>query len=350
MSSVQTLAQLVAHLAQNGLPCELKGSAELEVSGVAPLDKAVAGQLSFLSDDAYKKDLPTTQASVVLLKPEMADLCPTNAIIVSNPYAAYAYCAQQLYTEHWSSSVHHSALIAPDVALPSQCVIGPNVVIESGVSLAQGVIIGAGCVLESGVCIGANTRLYPNVTVMHDCVIGANCFIKSGAVIGGDGFGWAKHNEKWIKIPQLGRVVIGDYVSIGNNSTIDRGALEDTVVEDYCIIDNLVHLGHNVHFGSGGAMAAFTGISGSTRIGKNCVFAGQTATAGHVEIADNVTLMGRAAVTHSIHQSGVYAGLPAIPIADWQKNTIYVKNLAKMSERLKTLQKRVADLESKLGK
>lgn len=345
MSNVLSLSQLVAHLEQSGMPCELRGEQNVKVDSVAPLHKAVQGQLGFLSDDAYKKDLATTQASVVLIKPDLAELCPVNAILVKNPYAAYALCAQALYKQPFKKGIHETAVVHPSVKLPQNIFIGAYAVIEEKVVLGDQVTIESGCVIQSGVSIGANTHLHPGVTVMHDCVIGEHCHIKSGAVIGGDGFGWAKHQGKWIKIPQIGRVIIGNNVAIGSNSTVDRGAIEDTVIEDHCIIDNLVHLAHNVHFGTGGAMAAFTGISGSTNIGSHCTFAGQTATAGHVDIADNVTLMGRAAVTHSIHKPGTYAGLPAMPIGDWQKSRVHLKNLSKLSDKVKSLNKRVADLE-----
>jgi UDP-3-O-[3-hydroxymyristoyl] glucosamine N-acyltransferase len=342
-----TLQQLVDYLEPFNLSPSLHGDSEAKIVAIRGLDKAQAGDLSFLSDKKYLTDLAQTKATVVLIKPEHLTQCPVNAICVDNPYAAYAWVAQKLYTLSPKPSIAASAVIAHSANLAETVVVGENVVIGENVTVAEGTLIGAGSVLESGVKIGQNTRLAPNVTVMHDCVIGADCIIESGAVIGGDGFGWARHQGQWIKIPQIGRVLIGDCVSIGNNTTIDRGAIEDTVIEDNCIIDNLVHIAHNVKIGSGTAIAGQVGFAGSAVVGKNCTFAGQAGMVGHIELTDGVTIMGRGVATHSIHQAGVYSGFPAVPVAEWQKNAIYGKNLSKFSDKIKQLNQRIKQLETK---
>lgn len=343
------IGDIVEHLSQQGIEVELHLNGQSRnhvISSIAPLDKANSGQISFLSDVRFKDQLPSCQASALLIKADALALCPSTcaALLVKDPYVAYAYTAQLLYQQPSVSGIAASAVIAPGAQLAQDVSIGEHVVIADGVVLEQGVVIGAGSVIEAHSQIGAYTHIKPNVTIMHDCIIGRHCIIESGAVIGGDGFGWARDGDRWVKIPQVGRVILGDHVSVGNNSTIDRGALDDTRVDDYCIIDNLVHLAHNVRVGRGSAFAAFAGISGSTTIGKNCTFSGQTATSGHLQIADGVTLLGRAAVTHSVKKSGVYAGLPLQPVADWQKTSVNIKNINKLALKVKQLAKQ-ADSE-----
>lgn len=345
MSQVLSLKHIVEHLSLCGLSAKLAGDSTAEVSAIQGLNRAQAGDLSFLSDVKYLKDLAATQATAVLIKPEHAESCLTNAILVDNPYAAYAFIAQKLYLKRPDPSVHPTAVIADSAQVSTQAFIGANVVIGEQVTIDDEVYIGAGCVIKSGASIGRSTHLAPNVTIMQKCIIGEDCYIESGAVIGGDGFGWAKHQGQWIKIPQIGRVIIGNGVSIGNNTTIDRGTIEDTIIEDNCIIDNLVHIAHNVKIGSGTAIAGQVGFAGSAVVGKNCTFAGQAGMVGHIELVDGVTIMGRGVATHSIHQAGVYSGFPAVPISEWQRNAIYAKNLAKFSDKIKQLNSRLKKLE-----
>lgn len=340
-----TLQQIVDYLTHKGFNLTLRGDASLKVNRIERLSTAQAGDISFLSDEKYLKDLPNSKASAILVQSKHADSCPNAAIIVDNPYAAYAFVAQKLYAPLDVSGIHESAVVADSARLAPNVSIGANVVIGENVVLSERVIIGAGCVLQADVSLGKNTRLAPNVTVMKDCQLGADCIVEAGSVIGGDGFGWAKHQGQWVKIPQIGRVLIGNHVSIGNNVTIDRGAIDDTVIEDNCIIDNLVHIAHNVKIGSGTAIAGQVGFAGSAVVGKNCTFAGQSGMVGHIELTDGVTIMGRGVATHSIHQSGVYSGFPAVPLAEWQKNAIYAKNLTKFSEKIKVLNQRLNQLE-----
>lgn len=346
MTKSFTLKQLANHLQTFGLDAECRGDENQMVSGIQSLLKASQREISFLSDDKYLAALPSSQAGAVLIKSEHAHLFSGNAILVANPYAAYALIAQKFYPHINEGGIHASAVIADSAELHPTAQIGANCVIGESVKIAQDVVISAGCVIESGVSIGKACRLAPNVTVMHHCQIGENCIIESGAVIGGDGFGWAKHKGQWIKIPQVGRVLIGNSVSIGNNTTIDRGALEDTVIGDNCIIDNQVHIAHNVVIGSGTAIAGQVGFAGSSKIGKNCTFAGQAGVVGHIEIGEGITLMGRGVATHSIQSPGAYAGFPAVPVAEWHKNTVYSKNLAKLSQKVKQLEKQLKPNEN----
>lgn len=341
-----TLQQLVEYLADFDLSPVLQGDPHAQVNAINGLDQAQAGELSFLSDTKYLEHLAQTKATAVLIKPEHTTNCLVNAISVSNPYAAYALAAQWLYKETIVYGVSTSAAVADSAVIGDQVFIGAQVVISDRVELADGVIIEAGCVLQAGVKIGKNTRLAPNVTIMHDCVIGENCIVESGTVIGGDGFGWARHQGQWIKIPQIGRVIIGNHVSLGNNCTVDRGAIGDTIIDDNCIIDNLVHIAHNVKIGSGTAIAGQVGFAGSTTVGQNCTFAGQAGVVGHIELTEGVTLMGRGVATHSIHQSGVYGGFPAMPVAEWQKNAVYARNLSKFSDKIKHINSRLKKLEN----
>lgn len=341
-----TLQQLVDYLVGFDLSPVLQGDPQTQVQAINGLDQAKAGDLSFLSDSKYIEHLAQTQATAVLLKPEHSKNCLVNAISVSNPYAAYALVAQLLYKENLVYSISARAEVAGTAVIADKVFIGAQAVISERVELAEGVIVGAGCVLQAGVKIGKNTRLAPNVTIMHDCIIGENCIVESGTVIGGDGFGWARHQGQWIKIPQIGRVIIGNHVSLGNNCTVDRGAIDDTVIEDNCIIDNLVHIAHNVKIGSGTAIAGQVGFAGSAVVGKNCTFAGQAGMVGHIELTDGVTIMGRGVATHSIHQPGVYSGFPAVPVSEWQKNAIYAKNLGRFSDKIKQLNIRLKKLEN----
>lgn len=340
-----SLQQLASYLAEQGLESSIQGDATSQVFAIQNLSKAKQGDLSFLTDTKYLDALANTEASAIILKAEHSATCPVAAIVVENPYAAYALIAQKLYSKPLTSGIDRSAVVAQSAKVDGSAQIGANCVIAEKVEIAEGVVVGAGSVIGSGTKIGAFTRLAPNVTVMHDCLIGEHCTIESGAVIGGDGFGFARHQGQWIKIPQIGRVVIGDSVSIGNNTTIDRGAIDDTVIESNSIIDNLVHIAHNVKIGSGTAIAGQVGFAGSAIVGKNCTFAGQAGMVGHIELADGVTIMARGVATHSIHKAGAYAGFPAVPLAEWQRNAIYAKNLVKLSDKIKKLGQRLSQVE-----
>jgi len=311
---------------------------------VATLQHADITQISFLTNPSYRKQLASTKAGAVIMSAADAEDCPTNAIVSQNPYAAYAKIAALLSPEEkYNAGIDPAAHIATDVIISKTASIAAGVVIESGVALADFVRIGPGCVLQKNVKIGAHSILTANVTVAHECEIGERNIIHPGVVIGADGFGQAMDNGNWIKVPQLGRVVIGDDVEIGANTTIDRGAIENTIIEDNVKLDNQIQVAHNVKIGAHTAIAGCTAIAGSTTIGKHCRIAGMVGIVGHLQIADNVTVTAKSLVSGSIKKAGVYsAGTPLEPNQQWRKNTIRFKHLDEMAKRLKALEKQLS--------
>lgn len=331
-----TLGELAEHVSG-----EVKGDASCMIEGVATLHNADAKQISFLTNSYYRKQLAASQAGAVIMSAADAESCTINALVSQNPYAAYAKIAALLYPdEKYIQGIDTGAHVATDTSISKTASIAAGVVIESGVTLADFVRIGPGCVLQKNVKIGANSILTANVTVAHDCDIGEGNLIHPGVVIGADGFGQAMDNGNWIKVPQLGRVIIGNDVEIGANTTIDRGAIEDTIIEDNVKLDNQIQVAHNVKIGAHTAIAGCTAIAGSTKIGKHCRIAGMVGIVGHLEIADNVTVTAKSLVTGSIKKEGVYsAGTPLEPSQKWRKNTIRFKHLDEMAKRLNKLEK-----------
>ncbi|BBP43647.1 UDP-3-O-(3-hydroxymyristoyl)glucosamine N-acyltransferase [Thiosulfativibrio zosterae] len=340
--------ELLEFLSQNEIEFEYQGKDALALTKVADLEKATSQEIAFFNDPKRKEQLKSTQAGLVILKAEFSDLTVCNRLIVKNPYYVYALLAQKFNPLPSQKGIHPSAVVDGSVVVPASCYIGPNVVIESGVLLGEGCQISAGCYLGKNVTLGKNCYLGPNVVIMNDCVLGDEVILQAGCVIGGEGFGFAPQAGQWIRIPQIGRVIIGNHVSIGNNTTIDRGTLQDTVIEDDCIIDNLVHIAHNVKIGQGSAIAAQTGFAGSSQVGKQCIFAGQAGVVGHLKISDGVMVMAKAGVTHSLKQPGSYSGFPAIPTGEWQKNTVRAKNLQKMALQIKDLEQSIKELKNQL--
>lgn len=311
------------------------------VSGLATLAKACDGQISFLANAKYASQLNDTQALAVILHPDALETCPCSALVLDNPYVGFAQAAQLLDTTPQAArDIHPSAVIADSASLGKAVRIGANTVIEAGAVLGDNAEIGANCFVGEGTQIGAHTKLWANVVVYHQVRIGEHCLFQSGAIIGCDGFGYANHNGQWIKIPQLGSVVIGDRVEIGASTTIDRGALDDTVLADGVIIDNQCQIAHNVRIGENTAMAGCSVIAGSTVIGRNCSIAGLVGINGHIEICDGVVFTGMSMVTNNIRESGVYSsGMPAVANKEWRKNAVVLRNLASLSQRVKTLEK-----------
>ncbi len=319
----------------------VKGDGNFSVSSLATLATAKNDQIAFLANSKYQSQLQTTQAGVVILAPDMADNCQTNALIMDNPYIGYALVAKLMDTTPTpATDIHPSAVIDASAQLGSNVAIGANAVIESGVILGDNVVIGAGCFIGKNSQIGANTKLWANISVYHQCIIGENCLIQANTVIGADGFGYAPHQGQWHKIPQLGRVIIGDNVEIGASTTIDRGALEDTVVEDGCIIDNQVQIAHNVRVGAHTAIAGCTVVAGSTTIGKNCTIGGMSAINGHIDICDQVLITGMSMVTKQITKPGVYSsGIPAQSNKDWHKMNARIRKLDQLAKKVSQLEK-----------
>ena len=331
-----TLGELAKHVLG-----EVKGDASCEVESVGTLHSANKEQITFLTNPSYRKQLSTSQAGAVILSAADAVNCPINAIISKNPYAAYAKIAALLSPdEKYQEGIDSNAFVATDANISSSASVAAGAIIESGVILADHVRIGPNCVIQKNVEIGCYSVLTANVTVTHDCKLGSNGLIHPGVVIGADGFGQAMDNGCWIKVPQLGRVVIGDDVEIGANTTIDRGAIEDTIIEDNVKLDNQIQIAHNVKIGAHTAIAGSSAIAGSTNIGKHCRIAGMVGIVGHLEIADNVTITAKSLVMGSIKKAGVYsAGTPLEPNQQWRKNTIRFKQLDDMAKRLNKLEK-----------
>ncbi len=339
-----TLGQLSQHLG-----AELHGDADVIIQRIANLETARAGEISFLSDSRYQQHLATTQASAVLLKAADLAMCQTNALVVKDPYIGFARVAQLLDTTPAPAvNIHPSAVIADDVQLGQGVAVGANAVIETGVVLGDGAIIGAGCFVGKNSKLGARSKLWANVTVYHNVQIGNDCLIQSGTVIGADGFGYANERGEWIKIPQLGGVVIGNRVEIGSNTSIDRGAIDDTRIADNVIIDNLCQIAHNVEIGYGTAIAGAATFAGSTKIGKYCIIGGASVFNGHIEICDQVTISGMAMVMRSISEPGIYSsGIPAQTNKEWRKTAARTLHIDELYKRLSNIEKLLDKQEQK---
>ena len=324
------------------LGCELKGDPQHEVAAVDTLANAGAGALSFLANPAYRKWLPDTRAGAVICTSEAAAECPVNALIHADPYRKYAEAAALLYPEPAATGARHStAVVADDATISPSADIGAHAAIGTGCVLGERVRIGPGCVLGEGVAIGDDTRLFANVSVGAGARIGRRCRIQSGAVIGSDGFGFAPGAEGWRRVPQVGSVQIGDDVDIGACTTIDRGAIGDTIIGDDVKLDNLVQIAHNVSIGAHTAMAAQVGIAGSTTIGERCLFAGHSGAVGHVTICDGVIVSGKGMITKDITEPGQYgSALPAEEMRQYRRTVARIRQLDKMAERLKKLEQR----------
>jgi UDP-3-O-[3-hydroxymyristoyl] glucosamine N-acyltransferase len=278
-----------------------------------------------------------------------ADLsvCQTNALVVKDPYVGFARVAQLLdSTPQPALDIHPTAIIAADVQLGQNVAIGPHAVIESGVVLGDGVAIGPGCFVGKNSRLGKGSRLWANVTIYHNVEIGDACLIQSGTVIGADGFGYANERGEWIKIPQVGKVILGNRVEIGASTTIDRGAIDDTIIADNVIIDNQCQIAHNVEIGYGTAIAGGTVIAGSAKIGKYCIIGGAAVINGHIQVCDQATITGMSMVMRSISEPGIYSsGVPAQSNKEWRKMAARVLHIDEMHKRLNQLEKRIEDQE-----
>lgn len=323
------------------LGAELKGSGDIMISGLAALPEAREGDISFLSNSGYQAILESSQASAVVVRQQDASMVSCAAVIVDDPYLAYARLSQWFDNRPVpDATVHPSASVDPSARLGGQVSVAANAVIGKNVVIGDETEVGAGCFIGDNTVIGSHGVLNPNATVFHNVVIGDRVRILSGAVIGGDGFGYAPDNGRWERIAQLGGVVIGNDVSIGANTCVDRGALGDTIIEDNVILDNLIQIAHNVKVGSGTAMAGCVGIAGSTEVGKNCMLAGGVGLAGHLKLTDGVQIMGMTLVTNSIDEPGVYAsGMPHLPVKQWRRNATRFKQLDALAKRLQKLEK-----------
>ncbi|MDE9533811.1 UDP-3-O-(3-hydroxymyristoyl)glucosamine N-acyltransferase [Xenorhabdus bovienii] len=332
----------LADLAQQ-LNAQLHGDGDIVITSIAPMYSANSEQITFLSDSRYTDKLAECQAAAVVLRESDLTHCKVAALVVDNPYLAYARMAQIMdTTPQPAQDIHPSAVIFSEVQLGKNVAVGANAVVEFGVVLGDNVIVGAGCFIGKNTRIGAGTRLWANVSVYHNVEIGEQCLIQSGTVIGSDGFGYANDRGNWIKIPQLGSVIIGDRVEIGASTTIDRGALDNTVIGNGVIIDNQCQIAHNVIIGDNTAVAGGATMAGSLKIGRYCMIGGASVINGHIEICDKVTVTGMGMVMRPITEPGVYSsGIPLQPNKIWRKTAALVMNINEMNKRLKSVERQL---------
>lgn len=334
---------------------QLIGDPDTEVSGIAPLDSADSSHISFLSNPKLRSQAAASKAAAIILAPtddaNLGEQYLGARIVTDNPYAYFARAAQffaNLQTAPVTPGIHPSAVICQGARIATTALIGPYVTIESGAVVGEHVIIDAGCYVGQGARVGESTHFFARVSFHANCEIGARGVVHSGAVIGADGFGFAKEKGAWIKIPQTGRALIGDDVEIGANTTIDRGALADTIIEDGVKLDNQIQIGHNCHIGAHTAMAGCVGVAGSAKIGKYCTFGGAAMILGHLTIADHVHISSGSLVSRSILEPGQYTGFyPLAKNADWEKSAAIVRNLGSMREKIRELEKTVKSLFGK---
>lgn len=321
---------------------KLEGDGQTMIDGVGTLAGATGAQISFLSNPAYREQLKTTHAAAVIISADDVKDCPVNALVADDPYVSYAKIAGLFDPRRPPKpGLHKSAVIDPDSTIGRDVFIGANAVIGPGCEIADFCMIGPGCVLMADCKLGSGSRLVANVTICEDVRIGQRVIIHPGAVIGGDGFGLAFDKDHWVKIPQLGGVLIGDDCEIGANTTIDRGAIGDTVIENDVKLDNQIQIGHNVQIGAHSALAGMVGISGSTKIGKYCMFAGASGTVGHIEVADRTTVQGQSMISKSITQPGTTwsAAFSAQPLRDWFRMLAHLRRFEKLAKRVLKLEK-----------
>ncbi|HJW56125.1 MAG TPA: UDP-3-O-(3-hydroxymyristoyl)glucosamine N-acyltransferase [Burkholderiaceae bacterium] len=333
----------------------LVGDENIEIFGVAPLDDASALQITFLSNPRLRAQATVTEAAAIILS--AADDAAIGAtykgarIVTDNPYAYFARTAQFFARQHanvLTPGIHVSASVDPAARIAATACIGPHVTIEAGAIVGEDCMIDAGCFIGREAQIGDGTHLFARVVFHAGCRIGLRGILHSGAVIGADGFGFANDGGAWVKIPQTGKVVIGDDVEIGANTTIDRGALADTVIEDGVKLDNQIQIGHNCHIGAHTLMSGCVGVAGSAKIGKYCMFGGAAMVLGHLTIADHVHVSSGSMVSRSILEPGLYTGFyPLAKNAEWEKSAAIVRNLSTMREKVRNLEKTIKSLTEK---
>ena len=321
--------------------CELRGDPDAVVDRVASLDAAGDGSVSFLANPQYRRHLADTGATAVVLDAASAADCTVAALVARNPYATYARIAQLLHPRPTPApGCHPSAIVEPGADVDPTASVGAGAFVASGARIGPRASVGPGSLVLAGASIGADSVLVARVTVVDHSVIGVRCVLHPGSVIGGDGFGHAPDRDGYVRVPQVGRAVIGNDVDVGCNSTVDRGAIGDTVVGDGVRIDNLVQIGHNVRVGEHTVIAACCGISGSTSIGRRCMIGGMVGIAGHLEIVDDVVLTGRTMVTASLRNAGVYSsGIPADEARRFRRNAARFHHLDELARRVRQLEK-----------
>jgi UDP-3-O-[3-hydroxymyristoyl] glucosamine N-acyltransferase len=328
--------------------CELRGDPGVEVERVATLADADAQSVAFVANPRYRTQLAATRAAVVVLDEASAAGCPCAALISANPHATFARIAAVLHpAPAGTPGVHPSAVVAPGAQIDPTAHVAALCVIGASARIGARAYVGPQCLIEEGVQVGADVRLVGRVTLCRGVSIGERTVIQPGAVIGGDGFGFAQDAGRWLKVPQTGGVRIGSDVEIGSNTTIDRGAIEDTVIEEGAKLDNLIQIGHNVRIGAHTALAACVGVSGSTSIGRRCMIGGQVGIGGHLTICDDVMITGCTMVSHSVSRPGVYSGgIPLEEAHTWRRLVGRFKRLEALAARLKSLERRSGTAEN----
>lgn len=323
--------------------CALKGEPDVRVSHVATLERADPAAVTFFANPRHRRYLSQSQAGAVVLAEKFAAECPVSALLSENPHATFARIAAVLHPPRSvAAGIHPAAVVDPSAVIDPSASIGANAVVAAGVTIGPRVVVGPGCVLLEKVRIGADTRLVANVTLCEQVSIGARCLLHPGVVIGADGFGLAQDQGQWLKVPQVGSVRIGDDVEVGANTTIDRGAIEDTIVGEGVKLDNQIQIGHNVKIGAHTAIAGCSGVSGSTTIGQRCMIGGKVGIAGHLTICDDVVVTGESFVSGSIHRPGYYSsGLPVDETSRFRKNAARFHHLDELAREVGKLRRRL---------
>lgn len=336
---VRSLGELAAKFG-----CELVGDPDVPVTSVATLTTAGAGQISFFANRAYRRQLRETQAAAVILNSKDTDDCPVSSLLTDDPYLVYARIANELHPQPpLTAGIHPSAVIAKSASVSAGAHISANVVIEGAVEIGDRVYIAPGVVVGPRCKIGNDSRILANATLVQDVTLGERCIIHSGAVIGADGFGNARTDKGWVKVPQVGGVVIGDDVEVGACTSVDRGAIDDTILEDGVRLDNQIQIGHNAHIGAHTAIAASAAISGSTTIGKRCMVGGQAGLAGHLNICDDTVIAGATMISKNIVEPGYYMGsFPGEKGSSWKKRVARFRRLEDVVDRVSKLEKTVS--------
>ncbi len=328
----------------------LDGDGTVRIGRVGTLERAGPGEIAFLANSKYAAQLGTTRASAVIVSPEHAARTTLPKLVSPHPYLTYARVATLLHpSPPPAPGAHPSAVVDPSASIEAGASIGPHAVVGARATLGAGAVLGAGCVVGADASIGARSRLDANVVVYDRCAIGEDAIVCAGAVIGADGFGLAPEGGgRWLRIPQVGRAVVGDRVEIGANTTIDRGAIDDTVIGDDVKLDNQIQIGHNCVIGDGTAIAGCVGIAGSTRIGRGCLIGGAAMISGHLTIADGTTIGGGATVLSDVEEGGAYASaLPLLRQGDWRRMAVRVRQLDALAARLTRVERALRDLDAR---
>lgn len=320
---------------------ELHGDGTTPIRGAASLSRAGQGDISFVTSSRHSNKLADCHASAVIVGHDNASNVPCASLVADDPAVAFAQVASLFCRplEH-ASGIHPTAVIDPQARISDQACVGAYCVVAKDAEISSGAVIEAGCQIGPGCVIGPNCRLMARVTLVEDVLLGARVQIHPGAILGSDGFGLAWNKDQWLKVPQLGRLVIGDDCEIGTNTCIDRGALDDTVLESDVRLDNLIHIAHNVHIGAHTAVAGCAAVAGSAHIGRHCQIGGGAGILGHISIADRVTITARSLVTHSIHEAGTWSsGTPLQENRLWRRNAVRLKQLDDIARRVAKLEK-----------